>query len=299
MVFSNLFLWFFCYSFWGWFYESTLCSLVGESRFFNRGFLLGPYCPIYGVGALICWLALDGCDSVYVIFFVSALLCCALEYVTSFGMEKLFHARWWDYSNLPFQLHGRVCLYGGIIFGTANVLLHFFLHPALMWATGAIDTGLLNGAAFGLSVAMAVDLFLTLGSWKSLNRQLKTIHDAISAGADGTFSRLTDRFFEVCSYSVIEKGRGLLIRTQRLDIWLKHSELRFLQAFPSLHIPPYEAMIRKLGLKERVRKDSSGEEAAQKPPEELSPKENPDILPEMVKGSGADCSRRTESRVTA
>lgn len=276
MVLGNLFFCFFFYSFWGWFYESTLCSLIGESRLFNRGFLLGPYCPIYGVGVLICRLALQGCDNVYIIFFVSAVLCCALEYVTSFGMEKLFHAKWWDYSDMPFHLHGRVCLYGGIIFGTANVLIHFFIHPALMWAMSTVDTRLLNGIVFCLSVAMVVDLSLTLGSWKSLNRHLKTIHDVISAGADGTFSRLTDRFFQVCSYSVIEKGRGLLIRTQRLEVWLKHSELRFLQAFPRLRIHPYEAMIWRLGLKERVGRNFS-EGTAQNPSVKLSPKKNPEM----------------------
>ena len=92
------FLWLMIYSIIGWVYESTICS-IGHRKLINRGFLNGPYCPIYGTGAVLVLL-----------FFAGALVTCSLEYLTSWLMEKLFHARWWDYSKRKFNIGGRVCL---------------------------------------------------------------------------------------------------------------------------------------------------------------------------------------------
>lgn len=101
---------FFVYSFLGWLWESTVCSLHNEKQLINRGFLVGPLCPIYGAGALCCYFALYHVQNPVAVFVLSALLCCALEYLVSYTMEKIFHTRWWDYSDFPFHLNGRICL---------------------------------------------------------------------------------------------------------------------------------------------------------------------------------------------
>ncbi len=254
MSYSEFSLYFFYYSFLGWLYESTLCSLGGERRFINRGFLLGPYCPIYGTGAILCWLALKNSTNILLIFVSAAVLCCAVEYITSLCMEKLFHARWWDYSNMPFQLHGRICLYGGIIFGAANVAIRFIMQPALMHLIENINDRLLFGAALILSAIMAVDTVLTLISWRGLNRHLSLIHHAIYDKADGTFSRLTDLFWDTRVSSIYEKGHGLLVRIQNLNIKLDRRELRFFRAFPNIRIHTYEEILQRLRIKNRLQK---------------------------------------------
>lgn len=101
---------FFVYSFLGWLWESTVCSLYNEKQLINRGFLVGPLCPIYGAGALCCYFALYHVQNPVAVFVLSALLCCALEYLVSYTMEKIFHTRWWDYSDFPFiKWAGFVC----------------------------------------------------------------------------------------------------------------------------------------------------------------------------------------------
>lgn len=252
MIIGELFLWFFFYSFLGWFYESFLYSIVAERRFINRGFLLGPYCPIYGAGALLCWAQLRGVEGMLTVFAAAGLLCCAVEYITSYSMEKIFHARWWDYGDMPFQLNGRVCLYGFVIFGGGIVSVKFFIQPSLMRITGMFDKTLMNGLALALFALMGVDIALTLAGWKGLNDRLAALHDALYDKADGSFRGLTDRFLDSPAASVVEKGHGLFVRAQHINVKFKPNELRFFRAFPDIHIPAYEELIKRLRIKERI-----------------------------------------------
>ena len=256
MNLSELFLCFFFYSFLGWLYESLICSIFGERRFINRGFLLGPYCPIYGTGSILCWLVLKDNGNMLEVFAIAAVLCCVVEYITSFCMEKVFHARWWDYSNLPFQLHGRICLYGGIIFGGGIVIVKFFIQPVLLQMTAQLNQSLLDVLAVVLLVVIGADILITLGSWKGLNKHLSIIHNAIYDKADGTFSKLTDKFWDTSISSIVEKGHGLFIRSQNINVRLSPRELRFFRAFPNIHIPAYEDIVKRLKIREKVRINS-------------------------------------------
>ena len=117
------FLWFVLYSFIGWMYESILCSVAGK-KLVNRGFLNGPVCPVYGTGAVAVVFVLSPLkDEPLALFLTSALLTTSLEYLTSWAMEKLFHARWWDYSKRFLNIHGRVCLRGFVAFGAMSALV--------------------------------------------------------------------------------------------------------------------------------------------------------------------------------
>lgn len=121
---------FMIYSVVGWIYETTLCSIT-DRRFVNRGFLNGPYCPIYGSGALLDVLVLGRIENPFLLFILGVLVTCSLEYLTSYVMEKLFKARWWDYSDKKFNIGGRVCLLGAVVFGLFSVVLIKLLHPAV------------------------------------------------------------------------------------------------------------------------------------------------------------------------
>lgn len=106
MEFMRIFLYLIIYSVTGWVYETILCSVLAR-KFVNRGFLTGPWCPIYGFGALLVIFPLQRLkDDLLPLFLSSMVLTMLLEYLTSYVMEKLFHTRWWDYSDKKFQLNG-------------------------------------------------------------------------------------------------------------------------------------------------------------------------------------------------
>lgn len=133
--FYNLIFIFFAFSVIGWIIEVTL-KYIQYSRFINRGFLIGPYCPIYGSGAVIVTFASDifsKYDSSFgTSFFISFFLCGILEYLTSFILEKRFHARWWDYSQKPMNLHGRVWIGNLILFGFGGMLIYKVFDPYIL-----------------------------------------------------------------------------------------------------------------------------------------------------------------------
>jgi uncharacterized membrane protein len=123
------FLLFFIYSTLGWILE-MLSNIFYNHRMTNRGFLIGPYCPIYGTAALLMIIFLRKYeDDILVLFVMSIFLASILEYITSYLMEKLFRARWWDYSNRTFNVNGRICLKNSILFGFLGIILVAYVQP--------------------------------------------------------------------------------------------------------------------------------------------------------------------------
>ena len=121
------FLFFIIYSFLGWLLEVTV-KLVEDQRFINRGFLIGPVCPIYGFGALLLQLLLNKyINDPWTLFIMIILTCSVLEYSTSYILEKLFHTRWWDYSRKKFNINGRICLETMIPFGIFGLIIMYIL----------------------------------------------------------------------------------------------------------------------------------------------------------------------------
>ena len=138
----DLVLLFFAYSFLGWCIEVTL-KYFQFHRFINRGFLTGPWLPIYGSGAVLITLAVNGLapleSSVGTTFALSFVLCGTVEYGTSYVMEKRFHARWWDYSQKPMNLHGRVWIGNLVLFGLGGVLIIEVLDPLFLGLIGSLS----------------------------------------------------------------------------------------------------------------------------------------------------------------
>lgn len=128
-VFLTYFLLFIIYSLLGWLIESIFCAFI-DKKFINRGFLIGPYCPIYGVGAIIMTLYLTQYkDNPITVFLLASILCSILEYLTSYIMEKIFKTRWWDYSNHKFNLNGRICLSNTLGFGFLSLVVIYITNP--------------------------------------------------------------------------------------------------------------------------------------------------------------------------
>lgn len=122
-------LMFFIYSFFGWIMESVRVS-IAEKKWVDRGFLIGPVLPIYGWGVVLVTIFLKKyLDDILVTFVMSIVICGLLEYFTSFFMEKIFKARWWDYSNRKFNINGRICLENLFLFGIACCLIVYIANP--------------------------------------------------------------------------------------------------------------------------------------------------------------------------
>ncbi len=161
---------FFFYSFVGWFFESCYCSFKPK-KWINRGFLYGPLCPIYGTGAIVVMVLLlplrSVTDNLYIneliIFVLGMVVCDIVEFMTSLIMEKLFHARWWDYSGMRFNIQGRICLTHTFYWGTASCLFAFVGHPLIEnYLVGLISSGTREKLTYIFLGIFAVDLVLTV-----------------------------------------------------------------------------------------------------------------------------------------
>ena len=216
---------FFIYSFIGWLYESTVCSLITQKRLINRGFLHGPICPIYGVGAVLNWILFSDVENVYALFFASAFVSGVTEYMISAGMEYLFEARWWDYSNFKFNLNGRVCLYGILIFGISNTFMVLFITPELIIYYFKYNN-ILSIIMNLLLILLSADLFLTLNNWINFTERLSCIKEQI-------------------------KQKNISI--PKLSI--PRSELRIIKAFPKLKFVNSD----KNSILDKIRKIKKGE----------------------------------------
>ena len=174
----ELLYWFFffiIYSFIGWLYESTLCSITGK-KLVNRGFLNGPICPVYGFGALLVILTFYG-DSMDILplFLSSIVLTTLVEYVTAVILEKLFNAKWWDYSGRPFNIHGRVYLLGALVFATLSVLVIKYLHPAISTFILSLPENLLITSGSLIFILLTFDLFFTVRHLLLLSGRLAAV----------------------------------------------------------------------------------------------------------------------------
>ena len=118
-------------SFGGWVYETIYCSVV-EGEFTKRGFLFGPTCPIYGIGALAEWLVLGQISNPIIVFIIGAVLATVIEYSTGLFLERRFKKKWWDYSMFKFNLHGRICPQASAVFGAFSVTSVFALVPTML-----------------------------------------------------------------------------------------------------------------------------------------------------------------------
>ncbi|MCF0113726.1 MAG: putative ABC transporter permease, partial [Erysipelotrichaceae bacterium] len=122
---------FIIYAFFGWCTEVAY-QTVNRGIFVNRGFLNGPYCPIYGCGvSLVVCVLTPLKDNLLILFAGSLLLTSAIEFLTGFVLEKVFHNKWWDYSNVPFNIKGYVCLKFSIYWGLACMMVMLIVHPII------------------------------------------------------------------------------------------------------------------------------------------------------------------------
>lgn len=223
------FMLFIIYAFLGWIMECTLC-VIQKHKFVNRGFLIGPYCPIYGVGVVSLSLLLSSIsNNIFLLFICATVICGVLEYFTSFIMEKFFNARWWDYSDKKYNINGRVCLETLIPFGIIGTLVLKFLNPFILEKLYSIPKNILNYIVIFLITIYIVDLVISLKvimKFKNMNKKEK----------DNT-EEITKKVRETAEVAI----QRLNLEKERLLKFVKQSKLnkRLISAFPNLERKDY------------------------------------------------------------
>lgn len=163
------FLLFISYAFLGWCMEVT-CKFIQYKKFINRGFLIGPYCPIYGWGALAITILLKRyMEDPLVLFVMSTIICSIIEYLTGYFMEKKYHARWWDYSNKKFNINGRICLETLIPFGILGVAIMYGTNPILFKLYNQIPQLVINILTAILFIGFILDNIISSNIISSIN----------------------------------------------------------------------------------------------------------------------------------
>lgn len=234
---------FFIYAIIGWILEVSF-HVISQGKFINRGFLNGPYCPIYGFGALAVVLILGdlGNSNKLYIFFMSALVASILELITGYILEKIFHKRWWDYRSNKFNLGGYICAEFSLIWGAVCYILYEAIHPMIRKAINLLPIKVIITINIIMALIFVVDLIATVITLMGLSEKFKMIEDQskdIRKVSDGIGQKVADRTFEALDRKKeIENskiGKEFDQRSAEFkEFFDKFGEKRILRAFPNL-----------------------------------------------------------------
>lgn len=243
---------FFIYAVLGWLTEEVF-ALVKHGKIVNRGFLKGPLCPIYGFGMVIIILCLSPIkDWLPLLFIGSAVLTTLLELVTGYVLEKFFHTKWWDYSDMHFNFKGYICLTFSILWGLAGVFIMDIVQPVVMEFIEKIPrkTGYI---ILGVSlVILAVDLVTTIISMTELGKSLAGL-EALSEKAED-FRRKLEENRDERREERTEQLEQLRSRMEQLSDELHRKHRRFFNAFPHFEHARFDPSGRMEKLKETIEK---------------------------------------------
>lgn len=256
-------LYFFVYGFLGWCTE-VIFAAFKQHRFVNRGFLNGPICPIYGVGVTLVIACLEAFQSNLLLLYISpVILVTVLEGVTGWAMDKLFHNKWWDYSKLPFNIGGYVCLLFSLIWGVACVFIVYFVHPLIHQVLSLIPHTAGIALIAILGIALLSDIIVTTSAIVKFNQyleRLKHITDELHAISNQIGSELYQNVMHVLDMQessrqklddvkleVSEEIRMQIVelktRAQNLGEKVPKPARRLLKAFPKLESRNYKAQL--------------------------------------------------------
>lgn len=256
-------LYFFVYGFLGWCTE-VIFAAFKQHRFVNRGFLNGPLCPIYGVGVTLVIACLEAFQSNLLLLYISSvILVTVLEGVTGWAMDKLFHNKWWDYSKLPFNIGGYVCLLFSLIWGVACVFIVYFVHPLIHQVLSLIPHTAGIALIAILGIALLSDIIVTTSAIVKFNQyleRLKHITDELHAISNQIGSELYQNVMHVLDMQessrqklddvkleVSEEIRMQIVelktRAQNLGEKVPKPARRLLKAFPKLESRNYKAQL--------------------------------------------------------
>ena len=243
MEIQNIILYFFIYGFLGWCTEVAYAA-VKERKFVNRGFLNGPICPIYGVGVVIVVQLLDPyAHQLGLLYLLSIVLTTTLEWLTGFALDKLFHHKWWDYSEVPFNLNGYVCIPFSAAWGAACVFVVKIVHPLICKLVLLVPKWLTIGEDVAFGISIFVDISVTVAAILKFNKRLEKMEEIAAE-----FHRISDQIGSDIYKSVMEgmerqerikeqtEARKEELRGMYLELQKRSPRMttRMLRAFPKM-----------------------------------------------------------------
>lgn len=229
------------YAFLGWCVE-VIYQQLKRGKFINRGMLAGPYCPIYGFGMLLLISFTEPIDdNFFALLLASALFCTVLELAVGLTLDIIFHERWWDYSEEPFNIGGYVCLRFSIIWGIAGAVVMKELHPFVENLMEFLPDTLLVILTAGLSVSILVDTVLTVVQIKGLDRQvdelvkLYEVHENMRKFSDRIGRRISDSTAKTSSkVKAILEDPEFQERANQARERLTRVQKRLIRSYPNL-----------------------------------------------------------------
>ena len=238
---ASLFL---IYAFLGWCSEVVFAAAT-EGKFVNRGFLNGPVCPIYGFGVLaVLTCLLPIADNLLLLFAGSIIITSLIEFLAGLILEKIFHDKWWDYSDKPFHLKGGyVCLEFSLLWGLACLIVVKIVHPVVFGLVQIIPDNLSNALLILFYVVLLTDTVLTAIGAAKLPGRLKAIQAVeirLKAISDGIGQNLTKP-----TLAMKEKNE-LLKKYEELLEKKNYVQKRLLKAFPHFQANKYKEIIEKI-----------------------------------------------------
>lgn len=167
---------FYVFSILGWVYESTFVS-IRTRKPVNRGFLVGPILPLYGTGATLVYVLLRPVSAhPSLLYILGMIIATVIEYITSYVLEKLFHAKWWDYSTAPYNFQGRIALIPSMFWGILTLLLFDILEPFAKWLISLIPRDIGEKLLTFLIVVSLIDLTYTVMETINFKKQLEILY---------------------------------------------------------------------------------------------------------------------------
>ena len=190
---------YFVFSVLGWIWESIYCT-IKERKWQNRGFLYGPLCPIYGFGSIIALLVYDLISlgivhqlSWWMTLIVGFFLSMILEYPTSYILEKLFHARWWDYSDLPLNINGRTCVIISLGFGIGAIIIMNYLIPSYEQALVIIPASIIAISCVIFVAIHSSDITLTVSHLTNFQKNIDEMEEIFQSKMTETVDKIFER----------------------------------------------------------------------------------------------------------
>lgn len=255
-------IYFFIYAFIGWVVEVSYHA-VTKRKFINRGFLAGPYCPIYGFGAIaVIYFLTDIAEKNKLVLFLGSIFIASLiEFIAGFMLEKIFHERWWDYSDRKLNIGGYICLEFSVIWGMFCFLLFEAVHPIIERLVGLVPETFIKYIGIGLVIIMILDLVASINTLVGLNKEFKAIDKVsrdIKKVSDKIGVKVYDKTVQIESRQEELKKKPEFIEIEKRIKELKErkallEEKRILKSFPNLSKKLGEKQREIENLRERIR----------------------------------------------
>ena len=233
---------FYLYCFFGWVWESFVLPLSRKQLPYNRGFLYGPWIPIYGFGAILVIVLFDIRHvnyPFYVLVLGGGVVSCLLEYITSFIMEELFHRRWWDYSQKAFNVNGRICLEGFLCFGLFSAVVVNYIQTFFVKQLMVINKYVLLIIGIVLGGCFIVDTIITTRTVLKIDKKLELVKQILDEKEEKIIAGLEKRqakLFEKLEQHGLEwqKQQLLLRKLLEEEKLFRYRYRRLIRAFPHI-----------------------------------------------------------------